>query len=84
MQHVTSLIDHKGQLLQDNWEWNYIELQKDAAQPSARDFACMVALEGGRLLVHGGLDATERRLDDTWLFDTVTYANNPAVQALQP
>lgn len=41
----------------------------------------MVALEGGRLLVHGGLDATERRLDDAWLFDTVTYANHPAVQA---
>ncbi|KAL3155648.1 hypothetical protein ABBQ32_012681 [Trebouxia sp. C0010 RCD-2024] len=56
----------------DNWEWNHIELQKDAAQPSPRDFACMVALEGGRLLVHGGLDATERRLDDTWMFDTVT------------
>lgn len=67
--------------MQDNWEWNHIELQKDAAQPSARDFACMVALEGGRLLVHGGLDATERRLDDAWLFDTVTYANHPAVQA---
>lgn len=35
----------------------------------------MVALEGGRLLVHGGLDATERRLDDAWMFDTVTYEN---------
>ena len=52
----------------------------DATQPSARDFACMVALEGGRLLVHGGLDATERRLDDTWIFDTVTYVNLPTVQ----
>lgn len=41
----------------------------------------MVALEGGRLLVHGGLDATERRLDDAWMFDTVTYADNAAVKA---
>lgn len=58
--------------IQDNWEWHRIEVAKDAPQPSARDFACIVALEGGRLLVHGGLDAGERRLDDTWVFDTVT------------
>lgn len=30
----------------------------------------MVTLDGGRLLIHGGLDAQERRLDDAWLFDT--------------
>ncbi|DBA80892.1 hypothetical protein WJX77_007438 [Trebouxia sp. C0004] len=56
----------------DNWEWHQIEVAKDAPHPSARDFACIVALDGGRLLVHGGLDAAERRLDDAWIFDTVT------------
>ena len=34
-----------------------------------------MGLEGGRLLVHGGLDAAERRLDDAWVFDTVKYAS---------
>ncbi len=57
---------------QDNWEWHQIQVAKDAPHPSARDFACIVALDGGRLLVHGGLDAAERRLDDAWVFDTVT------------
>jgi hypothetical protein len=32
----------------------------------------MVDLSGGRLLLFGGLDAAEKRLDDTWIFDTVT------------
>lgn len=58
--------------VQDNWEWNQMCLPKDAQQPSARDFACIVALDGGRLLIHGGLDAQEKRLDDAWLFDTKT------------
>ena len=35
----------------------------------ARDFCCMVALEGERLLLHGGLDHSEKRLDDTWIYD---------------
>ena len=66
------VLRHVIELVQDTWEWNQVELPKDAQQPSARDFACIVALEGGRLLIHGGLDAQERRLDDAWMFDTMT------------
>lgn len=66
------IVDRNNVVPQDNWEWSLVELPQDSAQPSARDFACIVALEGGRLLVHGGLDAAERRLDDSWVFDTVT------------
>lgn len=66
------VLHHVIELVQDTWEWNQIELPKDAPQPSARDFACIVALEGGRLLIHGGLDAQERRLDDAWMFDIMT------------
>jgi len=32
----------------------------------------MVGLPGDRLLLFGGLDATEKRVDDTWLFDAST------------
>ena len=55
--------------LQDTWEWTVVDLPKDAPRPSARDFAGMVSLPGDRLLLFGGLDATEKRVDDTWLFD---------------
>ncbi len=52
-----------------------MELAQDAALPSPRDFACMVDLPGGRLmLLFGGLDASEKRLDDTWIFDSLTCA----------
>ncbi len=40
--------------------------------PPARDFAKLTALPGGRLLLFGGLDGAEKRLDDAWLFDTAT------------
>ncbi len=29
----------------------------------------MLALDGSRLLLYGGLDPADRRLDDIWLFD---------------
>ena len=29
----------------------------------------MLALDGNRLLLFGGLDSGDRRLDDVWLFD---------------
>ena len=49
----------------------------------ARDFCCMVALAGERLLLHGGLDHSEKRLDDTWIYDAPRQAlfsgTHPAV-----
>ena len=59
--------------MQDTWEWSSVELAQDASRPSPRDFAGMVDLPGSRLLLFGGLDASEKRLDDTWIFESVTY-----------
>ncbi len=41
-------------------------------RPPARDFARLAPLPGSRLLLFGGLDASEKRLDDAWLFDAHT------------
>lgn len=30
----------------------------------------MATLPGGKILLYGGVDAQDRRLDDTWLLDT--------------
>lgn len=57
--------------MQDLWEWEKITVES-LAIPPARDFACLIALPGGRLLLHGGLDTQERRLDDTWIFHITT------------
>jgi Galactose oxidase, central domain len=51
-----------------------VELGGGGVRPSARDFAKLAALPGGRLLLFGGLDAAEKRLDDAWLFDAATCA----------
>jgi Galactose oxidase, central domain len=49
-----------------------VELGGGGVRPPARDFAKLTALPGGRLLLFGGLDASEKRLDDAWLFDAAT------------
>lgn len=54
---------------QDSWEWSQVA-PAPGARPSARDFARLAALPGGSILLFGGLDASERRLDDAWVFDT--------------
>ena len=46
-------------------------------RPCVRDFAGMLALPGGRLLVFGGLDVAAKRLDDLWIFDCSTYEAFP-------
>ncbi|KAK9846535.1 hypothetical protein WJX81_006132 [Elliptochloris bilobata] len=51
----------------DVWAWSKVEAL--GPQPAPRDFAGLVDLPDGRLLLFGGLDASERRLDDTWIFD---------------
>lgn len=52
----------------DSWEWSQQIAPEGSPHPVARDFAAMVSLPGGRLLLFGGLDASERRLDDIWIF----------------
>lgn len=64
--------------MQDTWEWTPVEMAEDVPQPSARSFAAMCALPGSQLLLFGGLEQPERRLDDTWLFDTTTCGAGPA------
>lgn len=61
---------------QDTWEWAPVELLQNAIRPSPRDFAAMVDLPEGKLLLFGGLDASEKRLDDTWIFDTITWVHS--------
>ena len=55
--------------MQDTWEWTRVDVAPDADQPCPRDRAAMVALGSSRLLLYGGADAMNRRLDDLWLFD---------------
>ena len=51
--------------------------------PCPRSFAALAALPKHQLLLFGGLDGSERRLDDTWIFDTVTWATDqPACRHL--
>ena len=57
---------------QDTWEWRLVELGGGGVRPPARDFAKLTSLPGGRLLLFGGLDGAEKRLDDAWLFDAAT------------
>jgi hypothetical protein len=53
-----------------SWEWARCEAAPDAPAPCARDRAAMAAVAGGAgLLVYGGADAANRRLDDCWLYD---------------
>jgi len=42
-------------------------------KPAARDFAKLAELPGGQLLLFGGLDSSERRLDDAWVLDTARW-----------
>lgn len=46
-----------------------MEVSPDAPQPCPRDRASMVAVGPNKLLLYGGADALNRRLDDMWIFD---------------
>lgn len=72
---VPAVTQRGGLFRQDTWEWAPVELQQNAVRPSPRDFAAMVDLPSGKLLLFGGLDASEKRLDDTWIFDTITWVS---------
>ena len=58
----------------DTWEWSRLSGEApEAPQPCPRDRAAMAAVGGGtQLLVVGGADSMNRRLDDAWLFDLET------------
>ena len=49
-----------------------MEVHPDAPQPCPRDRAALVVLTPRLLLLYGGADSLNRRLDDTWLFDLET------------
>ncbi len=57
---------------QDTWEWSRFDVPPEAPQPCPRDRSSMVALDNDRLLVFGGADAVNKRLDDVWIFDIST------------
>ena len=60
--------------MQDSWQWAHVEPDGSGLRPPARDFARLAPLPGGRLLLFGGLDAAEKRLDDAWVFDAARCA----------
>ena len=64
----------------DRLEWRQLSPPPSSSSlsspllPCPRDFASMCSLpkagsRGGLLLLHGGLDQSDRRLGDTWLYD---------------
>lgn len=65
---------------QDMWAWSRVEAL--GPQPAPRDFAGLVDLPDGRLLLFGGLDTAEKRLDDTWIFDPARCARLPCPPAV--
>lgn len=46
-----------------------METSPDAPQPCPRDRATMIPLAPTKLLLYGGADSLNRRLDDLWVFD---------------
>jgi hypothetical protein len=53
----------------ETWQWEREGPEDpDLPRPPARDRACMIALDGDTLLLHGGADGTKRRLDDAWVY----------------
>ena len=69
-----------GAAAQDMWAWSKVEAR--GAQPAPRDFAGLVDLPDGRLLLFGGLDTAEKRLDDTWVFDPARCVRQPCPPAV--
>lgn len=46
-----------------------MDASPELPHPCPRDRAAMVALSPNRLLVYGGADSQNKRLDDAWVFD---------------
>ena len=56
--------------MQDTWEWSRLSGDApDSPQPCPRDRAAMAAISPSKLLLVGGADSMNRRLDDAWIFD---------------
>jgi Galactose oxidase, central domain len=56
----------------DTWQWERKDASVDHPAPSPRDRSSIVPLDGHRLLIYGGADATNKRLDDVWIYDLNT------------
>ncbi len=53
----------------DSWQWERLDASPDHPSPSPRDRSSIVPLDDHRLLIYGGADAANKRLDDVWIYD---------------
>jgi len=69
-----------------DWSWSRLTppVPLSPAAPAARDFCALAPIAGGRLLLFGGLDAADRRLDDAWVFDPATAAASGGLAGWTP
>lgn len=56
----------------DTWQWERKDACPDHPAPSPRDRSSIIPLGDHRLLIYGGTDATNKRLDDVWIYDLNT------------
>ncbi|KAG7669580.1 hypothetical protein Ndes2526B_g05921 [Nannochloris sp. 'desiccata'] len=56
----------------DTWQWERKDASPDHPAPNPRDRSSIVPLDDHRLLIYGGADASNRRLDDVWIYDLNT------------
>jgi hypothetical protein len=71
----------------NEWVWTRLHAGSGSAAATApvpRDFSALAPLPDGRLLLVGGLDAADRRLDDAWVFDPSTAAASGGVAGWTP
>ena len=53
----------------ETWQWHRMDAPPESPTPSSRDRSSMVPIDDHRLLIYGGADAANRRLDDAWVYD---------------
>lgn len=56
----------------DTWQWERKDASPDHPAPSPRDRSSIVPLDDHSLLIYGGADATNKRLEDVWIYDLNT------------
>lgn len=58
-------------VLQNTWQWHRQDAAPEGPLPVARDRAALVAMGKDTLVLFGGADAMNRRLDDVWTYDLI-------------
>jgi len=56
----------------DTWQWERKDASPDQPAPSPRDRSSIISLDDHRLLIYGGADASNKKLDDVWIYDLNT------------